>query len=84
VADKILYYQNRNKNINIIEQLEKENKKNKKPYINPFFQFSTIKENSDLYFNVPYDMIIKEENNEIIIYYKKLTYNVNKGMYVKV
>jgi len=82
-ADKILFYQNRDKNINIIEQLEIENKKNKKPYINPFFRFSVIKENSDLYFNIPNDMIIKEENNEIIIYYKKLVYNVNKGKYIK-
>jgi hypothetical protein len=86
VADKIIYFQNRDKNINIIElieQLEIENKKNKKPYINPFFRFSIIKENSDLYFNIPNNMIIKEENNEIIIYYKKLVYNVNKGMYIK-
>jgi hypothetical protein len=83
VADKILFYQNRGKNINIIEQLEKDSIKNKKPYINPLFHFSVLKENSDLYFFLPDDMKITEENNEIIIYYKNLIYNVNRGKYIK-
>jgi len=32
--------------------------------------------------NIPKHMIVKEENGEIVILYKKLSYNVNKGRFI--
>jgi predicted PurR-regulated permease PerM len=69
VAENITFYQNKNvKDINyIIQCLKEENKK--------------IRPSAGFY--LPRSMKITEENNEIIIYYKKLIFNVTKGIYIE-
>ncbi|MCL2765430.1 MAG: hypothetical protein FWD40_09165 [Treponema sp.] len=79
-ADKIMFYQNNAKDMDIAGQLKIEHKKINKTK----FFFLPIGLNKDpwAFFNIPKDMEIKEENNEIIIYYKNFVYNVNKGKYI--
>jgi len=84
VADKIMYLKNKGVN-NIIEQIKNENMENKKTKLTPMIgNFALIALNKDPWalFHIPNGMEIKEENNEIIINYKKLKYNVNKGKYL--
>jgi len=84
VADKILFLQNSGV-ININEQINKANMENKKTKLSAMvgpFALVALGKNPWANFHVPKDMLIKEENNEIVIYYKKKIYNVNKGKYI--
>jgi len=84
VADKIMYLKNRGVN-NIIEQIKNENMESKKTKLAPMIgNFALIALNKDPWalFHIPNGMEIKEENNEIIINYKNLKYNVNMGKYL--
>jgi len=51
-----------------------------------YYQENKHIENTDellKHIHVPKNMKITKENNEIIIYYKNLTYNVNTGRYLE-
>jgi hypothetical protein len=66
VAGMILFYQN--KNIKDISSIIHYLKEEEKKIRATFY--------------LPKDMKIAEENNEIIIYYRRLIYNVNGGKYI--
>jgi len=79
VSDMIVYYQNHNITDieNIILCLEEENKKYKS-WLDWYWRWK----DQNKYFFLPKDMMIKEENNEVVIYYRNLIYNVNKGKFI--
>jgi len=84
VADKIMSLQNSGVK-NIVEQVDHENKDNKKTKLTPLIgHFALIAFNKDpwAFYHFPKGMELKEENNEIIIYYKNRKYNVNMGKYL--
>jgi len=66
VADMILYYQNNN--VNNIENIINHLKEEENKIRSTFY--------------MPEDMKITNENNEFIIYYKNLIYNINSGKYL--
>jgi len=81
VADRIMFFINRNmSNENIIELILKENKEMKKTFFYPIFLVSIEKESPT--FRIPKDMNIILENNEFFINYKNFKYNVNQGRYI--
>jgi len=79
VADRILYYQNNNiKDIKVLIQCLKKDNKENQSWLDQRFNWKNINNN----FYLPSDMKITEENNEIVIYYRNLIYNVNQGKYI--
>jgi hypothetical protein len=82
VADKIIHYQeNKFSNLeDIIQYLVKDSKNSKYNY---FKGVKLYKKDKDDYFHFPEDIKLMEENNEIIINYKKKKYNINKVKYIE-
>ncbi|MCL2721288.1 MAG: hypothetical protein FWD47_08115 [Treponema sp.] len=81
VADRIMYYINKNVSYeNIIELINIENKEKKKTFFYPVFLVSIEKEIPT--FRIPKDMKIVLENKEFIIDYRSFKYNVNQGKYI--